>query len=77
MDYPLYQMTATLDNGMTFTVMFGPAPGLPVDIEDALAAAAGRAIRDFDWSALPVSPPATSATVAITRLNITDTQVPL
>lgn len=75
MDYPQYQLGVTLDNGMTFQVMFGPAPGLPQELEDALAAAAAAAIRDFGWTDVPVTPAATSAVVVLTRQDVTSTPV--
>jgi hypothetical protein len=76
-DYPQYQMAATLDNGMQFSVVFGPAPGLPPALEDALAAAAARAIRDFDWASTGITPTPTSAAVVITRQDIAGTDIPL
>jgi hypothetical protein len=76
-DYPQYQIAVQLDNGMSFTAQFGPLPGLPQDVEDALAAAASAAIRDFGWSALPVVPQVTSAVVTLTRQGVASTGIVL
>jgi hypothetical protein len=73
-----YTIAVQLDNGMSFSVVFGPLPGLPVELEDALAAAASRAVRDFGWSSIQgVTPQPTSATATLTRTDTVDTAVPL
>ena len=76
-DYPQYHIVVQLDNGMSFTATFGPLPGLPLIIEDELAAVAAAAIRDYDWAALTVEPPVSSVIVTLTRENVVDTGIAL
>lgn len=77
-DYPQYLVNVSLDNGVSFQSWISATSGLPQALEDQLAIAAAEAIRDFDWSGVTeLSPPATSATVTISRQDVTNTDVPL
>ena len=77
-NYPYYNLAITLDNGMNFAVQFGPAPGLPPDLEDDLAVCAANAIQNYNWTAVTgITPPITSATVVLSRVDIASTGVPL
>jgi hypothetical protein len=76
-DYPLYRVQVDLDNGVSFSAEFGPLPGLPGGLDDEIAATAARAIRDFGWAQVPVTPPASSAVVTLTRQDVANTAIGL
>ena len=76
-DYPQYRIDVTLDNGMTFQSWISATSGLPQALEDELAASAASAIKAYDWASFQISPPATSATVILTREDITSTVIPV
>lgn len=76
-DFPQYQISILLDNGVSFQSWITAATGLPRRLEDALAVVAANAIKNFDWSAVPMNPPATSATVTLTRQDIANIEIPL
>lgn len=76
-DYPQYTITIALSNGMSITTWFGAAIGLPTAVEDQLAAAAAKALQNFNWSSLPLNPVATSAAVTLVRQDVAVTDIPL